>query len=100
MGPYGEAAWAYRRAGWMGVLPLPVGAKWPPPGGYTGWAGVEPSGADIQAWVDGPQGAGNVALRLPRGVYGLDVDNYAGKTGGAALASLTATHGPLPATWV
>jgi Holliday junction resolvase RusA-like endonuclease len=56
VGPYGEAAWAYRAAGWAGVLPLPPHAKTAPPGGYTGWAGLEPSGADVQTWVDGPQG--------------------------------------------
>lgn len=98
-GPYASSAWVYRRAGWVGVLPLPAGAKWPPPGGYTGWAGVDPSGPDVQAWVDGPTGAGNVALRLPPGVYGLDVDNYGGKTGGAALTRLVDGLGPLPATW-
>jgi hypothetical protein len=99
-GPYEASAWTYRRAGWAGVLPLPPGAKWPPPGGYTGWAGVDPSGPDVQAWIDGAQGAGNVALRLPSGVYGLDVDNYGGKTGGAALARLVDELGALPATWV
>lgn len=99
-GPYAVAAWTYRRAGWAGVLPLPVGAKWPPPAGYTGWAGVEPSGADVQAWIDGSAGAGNVALRLPGGVYGLDVDAYGGKGGGAALAAAEATLGPLPPTWI
>lgn len=99
-GPYAETAWTYRGAGWAGVLPLPVGDKWPPPRGFTGWAGADPSGPDVQAWVDGPEGAGNVALRLPAGVYGLDVDDYGGKSGGAALARLVATNGPLPATWV
>lgn len=99
-GPYAASAWAYRRAGWAGVLPLPPGAKWPPPGGYTGWAGIEPSGADIQAWADGPQGAGNVALRMPAGVYGLDVDDYGSKSGGTALGELVERLGPLPATWV
>lgn len=99
MGPYGETAWTYRAAGWAGVLPLPVGAKWPPPPGFTGWAGVEPSGPDVQAWIDGPQGAGNIGLRLPPGVYGLDVDGYGMKGGAAALARLVDEHGPLPATW-
>jgi AAA domain-containing protein len=99
-GPYASAAWAYRSAGWAGVLPLPPGAKWPPPAGYTGWAGVEPSGPDVQAWVDGPQGAGNVALRLPAGLYGLDVDNYEGKHGGAALAAAVTALGALPPTWI
>ena len=98
-GPYAEAAWAYRAAGWLGVLPLPAGAKSPPPGGYTGWAGVDPSGADIQAWVDGHQGAGNIGLHLPSGVYGLDVDDYGAKTGASALERLVAAYGPLPPTW-
>lgn len=98
-GPYAEAAWLYRGAGWAGVLPLPPGRKGPPPGGFTGWAGVEPSGADVQAWCDGPQAAGNIGLRLPLGVYGLDVDDYGGKTGGAALSRLVQAYGPLPATW-
>lgn len=100
MGPYAEAAWTYRAAGWAGVLPLPAGAKKPAPAGYTGWAGVEPSGADVQAWVEGERTAlGNIALRLPAGVYGLDVDDYGAKTGGTALAGLVERLGPLPATW-
>lgn len=98
-GPYSRAAWLYWAAGWRGVIPLPAGAKWPPPSGFTGWAGVEPSGADVQAWCDGPEGAGNIALRLPRGTYGLDVDAYGGKHGGEALAAAEGVLGPLPTTW-
>lgn len=98
-GPYGRAAWAYREAGWVGVLPLPPRAKTPPPIGYTGWAGIDPSGADVQAWCDGPEEGGNIALRLPPGVYGLDVDAYDGKTGGAALTAAEGNLGPLPPTW-
>lgn len=98
-GPYGETAWSYWAAGWRGVLPLPPGAKTPPPAGYTGWAGVEPSGADVQAWIDEGRGAGNIALRLPGGAYGLDVDNYDGKQGGVALAAAVGRLGDLPDTW-
>lgn len=104
--PYGETAWSYWAAGWRGVLPLPVGAKTPPPSGYTGWAGVEPSGADVQTWIEYGvdragrlEPAGNIALRLPGGVYGLDVDAYDAKQGGAALAAAVERLGPLPATW-
>lgn len=97
---YRRAAWIYRGAGWAGVLPLPERAKWPPPRGYTGWAGVEPSGADVQAWVDGIEGDGNVALHLPDGVYGLDVDEYGPKSGGTALHRLVDTLGALPPTWI
>lgn len=98
--PYRGWAWVYRHAGWPGVIPLPPRAKTPPPRGYTGWAGVEPSGGDIQAWVDGPQGDGNVALHFGPGLYGLDVDDYGGKSGGAALMELAGRLGPLPATWI
>jgi hypothetical protein len=101
-GPYGQAWEVYRRAGWAGVLPLPPGRKGPPPAGFSGWAGVDPSRADIQAWLDDPRlgPASNIGLHLPSGMYGLDVDNYGGKTGGAALAALVERLGPLPATWV
>lgn len=101
-GPFGAAWEAYRRAGWAGVLPLPPGRKAWPPRGFTGWAGVDPSRADIQAWLDDPRlgPAANIALHLPPGVYGLDVDNYAAKRGGIALAHLAAQCGPPPPTWV
>lgn len=100
--PFGRAWDAYRRGGWAGVLALPPGRKKPPPYGFTGWAGVDPSRADIQAWLDDPRlGPGaNIGLHLPTGVYGLDVDNYGGKQGGASLAALVERCGPLPATWV
>lgn len=101
-GPYGQAWETYRRAGWLGVLPLPPRRKKTPPDGYTGWAGIDPSRADIQTWLDDPRlgPAANIALHLPDGVYGLDVDNYGAKTGGAALAALVERLGPLPTTWV
>jgi hypothetical protein len=104
--PYAATAWDYRRAGWLGVLPLPVNAKSPVPRGFTGWAGSDPSGADVQTWIDDgvrighrAHPAGNIGLRLPRGVYGLDVDDYGLKTGGLALGRLVELYGALPATW-
>lgn len=105
--PYGGAALAYWRAGWRGILPLPHNAKGPVPRGFTGWAGSDPSWPDIAAWIEGgvilgrtSYPASNIALRLPRGVYGLDVDDYEGKTGGAALGRLVEAYGPLPPTWI
>ena len=100
--PYVETAGLYWAAGWRGVLPLPANAKGPVPRGYTGWAGVEPSWPDVMTWIEsgvGRYAAGNIALRLPRGVYGLDVDAYGNKGGAAALAALESTLGALPATW-
>jgi len=98
-GPYGEAADKYWRAGWRGVLPLPPAKKSPPPDGWTGHGAPYPSYADVQAWVE-DRPAGNIALRLPENVIGIDVDAYGDKPGAATLAQLEAEHGPLPATWM
>ena len=96
--PYADAYNAYWSAGWRGVLPLPYRAKKQPPDGYTGRSYREPSYADCAAWADG--GPKNIALHLPRGVVGIDVDDYAGKGGGATLSGLVAECGPLPPTWL
>jgi len=96
--PYQDAALTYWAAGWRGVLPLPAGAKDPPPHGWTGADGGYPSYADVWAWrEDNP--SGNVALRLPDGLIGLDVDAYGQKAGRASLAALVTAYGPLPPTW-
>jgi hypothetical protein len=76
---------------------LPARRKFPPPTDWIGHTAPYPSWPDVQAWTDGDEGAGNLALRLPPDVLGLDVDNYAGKTGADTIAQLTAQYGPLPA---
>lgn len=96
-GPYATAAFPYLRAGWS-PLPLPPRAKKPVPNGWTGRDGGWPSGADVHAWTE-DHAAGNIALRLPADVIGLDVDAYADKPGGLVLHHLEQTLGPLPATW-
>jgi DNA polymerase III delta prime subunit len=98
-GPYARAAAIYWRAGWRGILPLPARAKKPVPAGYTGAQGAWPSYPDVHTWTEGPEGAGNLALRMPHHAIGLDVDDYAGKGGGTTLRTLEAKHGPLPPTW-
>jgi hypothetical protein len=98
--PYGDAAWAYRRAGWQGVIPVGYGRrrKSPPFKGFTGWAGADPSGPDVQTWVDGPEAHWNIGLHLPTGIVVPDVDAYNG--GDRTLARLEASVGhPLPPTW-
>lgn len=98
--PYADSAWKYRNAGYLGVIPLGRGPrmKSPPPSGYTGWAGIDPSGADIQTWCDGPQGIRNVGWHLPRDVMAVDVDAYHG--GRESLTKLERAVGaPLPTTW-
>jgi len=97
-GPYGAAAATYWAAGWRGVLPLPARRKKSPPDGYTGRTGAWPSYPDLQAWTE-DQAGGNIALRLPPDVLGIDVDHYGNKPGGAVLAHLESQLGALPATW-
>ncbi len=71
---------AHARAGY-GVLLLPPGAKGPPPDGLTGAGGRDLTAEEIDR--DYPHGhRGNLAVRLPRGVVGIDVDAYDGKRGG------------------
>jgi len=98
MNPYADAALVYWAAGWRGILPLPAGAKDPPPHGWTGADGAVPSYADVWAWRE-QHPSGNLALRLPDGLIGIDVDAYGTKQGGPSLRALVDTHGPLPATW-
>lgn len=122
---YGQWAEHYRRALWVGVLPLPHNAKTPPPGGYTGRkADKAPDDAKIAEWVRTRAG-GNLCLRMPGDVIGIDVDDYeytyqpkdpdtgelatepdgspllatGVKTGNITLGGLEDELGPLPATW-
>ena len=86
-------ALAYFEAGWH-PIELPAGAKAPPPEGRTGYGGSDLTEAEIRAaeWV------GNIGLRMPPDVIGLDVDAYHG--GDATLARLLTKCGPLPPTWI
>lgn len=101
--PYAAAASIYTSAGWAGILPVrdPLTGrltKHPPPVGFTGRDGTDPTPQQVRAWAEGPPG--NVGLRLPPGFIGIDVDDYDGKNGGLTLQSLEARWGPLPATWI
>ncbi len=87
--PYADAADNYAERGWT-PIPLPPGSKFPPPPGTTGAAPL-PDAAMVAEWKSTRPDA-NVALRLPEGVVGLDVDET------ASLGALEARLGPLPAT--
>lgn len=97
-GPYAAAAETYWRSGWRGVLPLPPGQKAPVPNGWTGRDGAWPSYPDVQAWIE-DRASGNLGLRLPPNVLGVDVDMYDKKPGYLVLQSLEQQLGALPATW-
>jgi P4 family phage/plasmid primase-like protien len=95
---YNDAQGIYLAAGWRGVLPLPARAKKPPPEGFTGNGALDPDDEQLQRWrIEHPNG--NLALRLPPDVIGLDVDAYDGKPGAETLTALEAQLGPLPPTW-
>lgn len=93
---YGQHAAGYLAAGWT-PLPLPHGKKTPPPGGTTGGSGRDVTPDEIAAWAASMVDA-NLAVRLPRGVIGLDVDAYK-PNGVFTMTQLSNEHGFLPATW-
>lgn len=104
--PFAYAAGLYREAGWEGTLPLPVREKASPPNGYTGKNGAFPSAEIVEEWTangypngSGPVKAGNIAIRLPRGVIGIDIDHYGDKHGADHIAELEKELGPLPPTY-
>lgn len=87
---------SYRAAGWL-PLPLPKGAKFPPPEGTTGRRAPGPSEWRYVQWDRQEQGReGNIASRMPRGVIGIDVDATRGKPGADTFRQLIAQCGELP----
>jgi len=98
-GPFGEAATQYLAAGWH-PLYLPYRKKKAPPSGYTGYTGDNATPEEIERWVGNPRIArGNICLRLPTDVLGIDVDTYDGKVGAATLREALERLGDLPATF-
>ncbi|MGO9157334.1 bifunctional DNA primase/polymerase [Mycobacterium sp.] len=94
---YAAAVPLYTERGWVGVLPLPPGKKKDPPKGYTGHTGKVPTPEQIARWGR-TKPYGNIALRLPDTVIGIDVDAYGDKTGGRTLAEAQSRWGELPPT--
>jgi len=93
-GPYAAAARRYHAAGWS-PLPLPARQKKEPPTGWTGRDAPMASAADVEAWCEDHPG-GNIALRLPTTVVGIDADPYKGPAEAAAWTDLVQRFGPLP----
>src|SRR5690606_25375880 len=100
--PFADAVVEYALAGWPCIIPVPPDTKHPPPVGYTGAEGRDTDPETLVQWV-GERGHYSIALRMPDGVIGIDVDQYAKgevvKNGAATLAEAVERWGPLPATW-
>jgi hypothetical protein len=95
--PFAEGAPLYLKAGWRGILHLPPNQKSPPPSGHTGATGPDPTLEQVQEWISSVPD-GNVAIRMPHDVIGVDVDAYRGKVGRETLARLEVQLGALPKT--
>lgn len=93
---FAQFAFKYAEEGWT-PLPLPHREKELPPTGYTGFTGVRPSGADLQAWSEGNPN-GNICLHLRDRLVGIDVDAYGIKSGEATFNEAMRRWGPLPPT--
>lgn len=91
-----DAAEDYRAKGWLGTIRLPHREKHPPPTGFTGYGGADPTPTQVAQWR---RRRGNIGLRLPETVIGIDVDAYGDKNGGDTLAAKVAELGELPPTW-
>lgn len=94
-----QSAWPlYRQLGWLGTLPLPRDSKWPPPTGYTGRAGVDPTSDQCGAFEQDRRyrGTTQLAVRPPLLVKGVDIDGYDGRTGLDTMREGARLWGALP----
>jgi hypothetical protein len=93
------AAFDIYRGGCWSPIKLGAGTKFPPPSGFTGHDGADPSYADMMAWAE-EEPNGNLAIRLWEDVIGIDTDNYdsekGDKNGGATIAEAEKRWGKLP----
>ena len=116
--PYWQTAETYFDAGWS-PIPLPFKEKSPVPDNVTGSTAPYVTAEQVARWVGRktpggrfrgrPEQAragnlsfmpGNIALRLPTNVLGIDVDLYGGKAGAETLTDAEKRWGKLPPTWV
>ena len=94
-GPYGREALGYFKSGFK---PIPVKRdKTPLVSGYHGREAHSADAAQIHLWMEKFPDA-NIALVLPRGYIGLDVDAYGDKDGEGSLSRLESEFGHLPPT--
>lgn len=98
MAIYLDNAAKYFDNGWL-PFPLPAGKKAPPPKGRTGRPSLNVTITREQILAEAAQVPnGNIAIRMPVGIIGIDVDVYHG--GDVTLANLTKELGELPHTYM
>lgn len=108
---YADHVVEYAQAGWPCILPVPPADKFPPPVGFTGAEGRDTDPLQLVQWA-GTHAHSSIALRMPDGVIGLDIDHYdktktlpdgttatVEKRGAETLGQYESLWGPLPATW-
>lgn len=99
---YADSVVAYAQAGWSCILPVPPASKYPPPNGFTGADGRDTDPLTLMQFATERPGD-SIALRMPEGIIGIDVDQYVKKgkqkNGATTLAAAVAAWGPLPPTW-
>ena len=95
--PFAYAGEEWHEAGWD-CFPLPSRSKTPPPDGYTGAQGRPVVASDVETWIR-LYPDGNVGLRMPVDVVGIDVDAYK-EEGARSWAELGEKCGSLPLTWI
>lgn len=99
--PYADGAPVYRTLGWPGVLPADLnGRPGHVPAGFSGGHDADPDDQQVERWRES-HATHNVALRLPDGVVGVDVDVYGDKHGDDTIRWFAEQQGcgDLPATW-
>jgi len=93
-GLYAKLAYIYLDKEWE-PIPLAPGKKGPPPVDGTGHHGIV-TRDKVHQWV-AEYGDWDLAIRMPKGVVGIDVDAY---KGGEPLGSLEEEWCDLPLTWM
>jgi Bifunctional DNA primase/polymerase, N-terminal/Protein of unknown function (DUF3987) len=95
-GPYASQALSYLAHGWPPVPCKPrTKILTADATGYTGYAGEWPDERTVEDWIKNNPDA-NIALRLPKHVAGIDVDDYGEKHGADTLERLESDLGRLP----
>lgn len=97
--PYADGVPVYVARGWDGMIPIRKGSKIPAMSDVTGYSGRQVTGDEALELSKKKQYSYcNLGLRLPRGIVGVDVDDYGDKSGLATLTRLSNELGELPAT--